>query len=270
MARLSQAEGDVEGALAALDEFDDLRHTFRLHDSPSKIAAQRADLLARSGDAAAAEVVVESIREAFDEWAPSASDGETIAYFSALLVLGRMEEVLVLTARLLSEAEAEERWELVIRLLLLRARALEELSRPERALVTLRRALELAEPAGYIRSFVEQGETMARLLYRAISRNITPEYSGRVLAAFPEEDGQKDKADLPAGSERLVEPLSEREIDVLELIAEGQTNREIARSLSIALGTVKTHTYNLYGKLGVNSRTQAVAKAQRLGILPAP
>jgi LuxR family maltose regulon positive regulatory protein len=114
---------------------------------------------------------------------------------------------------------------------------------------------------------------MARLLREAAARGIVPGYVGRLLAAS--EGGTKDKGrtteilsvvDRPPSP--LVEPLSERELEVLQFIAEGLTNREIASRLYLALNTVKTHTRNIYGKLGVHSRTQAVARSQELGLLP--
>ena len=98
---------------------------------------------------------------------------------------------------------------------------------------------------------------------------IAPDYARRLLAAFPvAEPEQAVPPRTRASSDEMVEPLSERELEVLELIAEGLTNREIASRLFLSLNTVKAHTRNIYGKLGVRSRTQAVARARTLGILP--
>ena len=133
----------------------------------------------------------------------------------------------------------------------------------DQALDTLSRALALAQPEGYVRMFVDEGAPMARLLYEAASRGITPEYAGRLLAAFPDVDAVQPK---PSPTE-MVEPLSARELEVLGLIAEGHSNQEIAAKLYLSLNTVKVHSSNIYGKLGVNSRTQAVAKAKTLDIL---
>jgi LuxR family maltose regulon positive regulatory protein len=110
---------------------------------------------------------------------------------------------------------------------------------------------------------------MARLLYEALSRGVAPDYVRRLLAAFP---AVEPEATVPPSTQvlkpELIETLSEREIEVLQLIAEGLTNREIAARLFLSVNTVKVHSSNIYGKLGAHNRTQAVARAQTLGILP--
>jgi LuxR family maltose regulon positive regulatory protein len=134
------------------------------------------------------------------------------------------------------------------------------------ALDSLARALSLAEPEGYARVFLDEGAPMASLLYQAVERGIAPEYAGRLLAAFGDL-AEERKFRTTEEPELLIEPLSGREVEILQLIAAGLSNREIAQELSITLGTVKVHTSNIYGKLAVGSRTQAVAKARALGIL---
>jgi LuxR family maltose regulon positive regulatory protein len=175
---------------------------------------------------------------------------------------GRCDEALRLVERLLAMAEPAGATGYVIELLVLRALALEAQGSEERALVALRRALDLAEPEGYVRVFVDGGEPLARLLYEATTRDFSLAYTGRLLSAFPD-------ASADAATDAMVEPLSEREVEVLQLIAAGLSNREIAQRLLLSLNTVKSHTGNIYGKLGVSSRTQAVGKARMLGLLPA-
>jgi LuxR family maltose regulon positive regulatory protein len=139
----------------------------------------------------------------------------------------------------------------------------------DQALVHLEKALSIGEPEGYVRIFVDEGPPMARLLYEGLSRGIAPDYVRRLLAAFPvDEPEQTDPSKSQVPKSELVEPLSEREIEVLQLIAEGLTNPEIAARLYLSLNTVKVHTRNIYGKLGVNNRTQAGTRAKALGILP--
>jgi len=131
------------------------------------------------------------------------------------------------------------------------------------------RTLSLAQPGGFIRIFVDEGAPMARLLYEALTRGIAPDYARRLLAAFPvAEPEQAVPSETQAPESDLIEPLSGRELQVLQLIAEGLTNPGIASRLFLALNTVKTHCSNIYGKLNVHSRTQAVARAQALGLLP--
>jgi len=139
----------------------------------------------------------------------------------------------------------------------------------DRAVQLLGEALVLAEPGGFIRTFVDEGPPMAELLYETLSRGITPDYARRLLAAFPAvEREQTAQSKSQAQESELIEPLSDREIEVLQLISEGLTNQEIASRLFLSLNTVKVHTRNINGKLGVHTRTQAVAMGRALGILP--
>lgn len=157
---------------------------------------------------------------------------------------------------------------------LLHALALRQLDRLEEARPVLARALTLAEPGSYVRLFVDEGEA-ARLLIldfgsriEEFSGRLAP-YRNRLLTAFP----APQKSAIPLSSsafspQPLIEPLSDRELEVLLLIADGYANQEIAQRLVVALSTVKTHINNIYGKLGVQSRTQALARARALGLLP--
>jgi LuxR family maltose regulon positive regulatory protein len=139
------------------------------------------------------------------------------------------------------------------------------------ALTALQSALEAAEPEGYIRVFVDEGEPMAKLLAVAIQKGIHPKYASRLLAAFPDSSQlQLTKADFLKHDLNLVEPLSGHEIEILQLIAAGLTNKEIAQKLYISVRTVKFHTGNLFGKLGVKSRTEAIARAHTLGFVFPP
>jgi LuxR family maltose regulon positive regulatory protein len=129
------------------------------------------------------------------------------------------------------------------------------------ALDALAAAMDLAEPEGFIQDFLDEGEPMMRLLQEAVRRKVQPEFAHQLLGRF--------SSGRPAGKPTgLVESLSEREIEVLHLIAEGLSNQEIAARLYLSLPTIKFHTGNIYGKLGVKSRTEAVSKARDLGLLP--
>ena len=171
---------------------------------------------------------------------------------------------ILLIDSLLQVAEAAGQTGNVIELLALKALALQAQGQPAQAMTTLERALTLAEPEGYLRIFVDEGEPMKRLLQKVRAEDgRTRDYVDKLLSAF----GERVFHPSSLGPQPLVEPLSEREIEVLRLIADGFSNAEIAERLVIAQGTVKRHINNIYGKLGVQSRTQAVAKAREIGLL---
>ena len=126
----------------------------------------------------------------------------------------------------------------------------------------LSEALVWAEPEGYVRVFVDQGKGLVSLLHKAAQRGISPDYVARLLSALGEGTDAKLSAPQP-----LIEPLSERELEVLQLLATGRSNREIADELVLATGTVKKHLSNIYGKLNVQNRTHAVARARELKLI---
>jgi LuxR family maltose regulon positive regulatory protein len=179
-----------------------------------------------------------------------------------LLALGQPAEALPVLARLLEGAEKAGRIRSLIEILALQARALRARGDADQALSTLARALALAEPEGYVRTFLDEGEALARLLHRALMRGIAPGYVSELLAA----SGESTQPGAPV-AQALVEGLTERETEVLRLIAAGLSNREIAQELVVAMSTVKSHINHIYGKLDVKNRTQAIARARTLGLL---
>ena len=181
---------------------------------------------------------------------------------------GDLHDALGLLVRLLAAAEAGGRVGSVIEILLLQSLAHETGGDLAQALVPLARALALAEPEGYVRLFVDEGLPLARLLRRMQEEGgrIHP-YLHTLLAAFGRQADLQPASFTPPPSE---EALSEREREVLRLIAEGLSNQQLAARLYLSPHTIKVHTRNIYGKLGVTSRTQAVAKARALGILDRP
>jgi LuxR family maltose regulon positive regulatory protein len=165
--------------------------------------------------------------------------------------------------RLLRDDEAKARLGSALEILMLRALALEAQGNRMSALSTLERALVLAAPEGYIHLFVDEGEPMLALLRLAHARSRVPGYVATLLSAF----GEQHVSTFPLSSARpspLLEPLTERE--VLHLLLAGASNREIARRLVVSVNTVKRHVYNLCSKLGVQSRTQAIARARTLNL----
>ena len=181
---------------------------------------------------------------------------------------GKIDSALATIQPLLQAAGNMGRMRSIIRLMAQQAVAHYAGGDDERAVSVLSQALALAEPEGYIRTFLDEGERMTQLLYLAMDQGLAPEYIGKLLAeTFVHKKDRKpmSKDEFPS---TLIEPLSGREIEVLQLIAEGLSNREIAERLVISLSTVKGHTSKIYGKLDVYSRTQAVAAARQLGLLP--
>src|SRR2546430_1254076 len=138
------------------------------------------------------------------------------------------------------------------------------------ALDALSEAVRLAEPEGYIRSFVDEGAPMEALLYQLRKRerkNGPTPYLDTLLTAFQQESMAHAQAGEPTKMQLLPEPLSERELQVLQLLAHGASNLEIAQELVIVVDTVKRHVSHIFSKLGVQNRVQAVRQARELGLL---
>ncbi len=189
-----------------------------------------------------------------------------------LLAQNQPDKVLSLLEPLLSRMEQQGRTRLVIETLMLKALALQAQGKLAPALATLERALSLAEPGGYIRLFADEGQPMAQLLREAAGRGIAPRYTAKLRAAFAkttEEQRAPETAPLPSVSAQpsLVEPVSERELQVLRLLASGLSNPEIAQQLYVAVSTVRSHAKSIYGKLNVHGRWEAVQRAKELGLL---
>jgi LuxR family maltose regulon positive regulatory protein len=174
----------------------------------------------------------------------------------------------------------------IIEIAVLKALALKKQGRADEALDALKDTVALAESSGWIRPFIEAGQMMADLLMRLRQQNVSVDYIERILAAFPDTASTTPLPDLRSTNDKrefeaetvaqspesknqnsLIEPLTHRELDILELLAQRLQNKEIAQKLFISPTTVKTHLKNIYQKLNVSKRLEAVERAKKIGIL---
>ncbi len=179
-----------------------------------------------------------------------------------LIAQHKPHETLPLLRRLLYMAEQQGRMGNALEVLVLRALASKACGDEAGAMEQLSRTLSLAEPEGYTRLFLDEGEPMVTLLRQAYARRIAPDYVTALLSAA----GAADK-DAPDAARSLLEPLTEREREILRLLVAGLSNAAMASELVVTVGTVKSHINHIYGKLGVQSRSQAIARVHSLHLL---
>ncbi len=263
--RVKLTEGNIETAAEYLERVRPLVEKASFPDWTSRFERFQLELwLAQDRLRAAVDWADEMLRGDTLEGRPE-SEVAQLAMARVLIVKGDMPSLvraLTLLERLLQAAVAEGRTGIQIEALALQALIYWKRGQQADAMTTLERALRLAEPEGYVRLFADHGLPIARLLQEARSRGVMPGYVEKLLAAFG--------ADLvfPASTEQgLPEPLTHREQEILELVAAGLTNQEIADKLVISPETVKKHTGTIYSKLGVSNRTEAVARARALDLL---
>jgi len=205
---------------------------------------------------------------------------EYLVLTRVLLAQDRPDQALGLLERLHDLAAGQGRVGSLIEIQALQALALAASGDQQSALAALAQALHLAWPEGYLRVFIDEGPPMASLLARlatptqrqpvAAAEDVPPDYLARLLAAFPPAAAPIPQPPSRAGAgplPGLVEPLSERELEVLGLLAVGRSNQQIAQELVVALDTTKKHVSRILDKLGVANRTQAVARARELQLL---
>ncbi|MDJ0756262.1 MAG: LuxR C-terminal-related transcriptional regulator [Ardenticatenaceae bacterium] len=266
LVRILFTQGDISGVDAMLQKAETL---MRDVDVPpwmeNRMAAWRARLWLAQRDLTAVSSWMTQRDLGVDHDLEYLLEAEYLVVARYLIVQKQFELAIDLLQRLGEGADRGGRTTILIEIRLLQALAFQVEGETFQALKSLEQAVRLAEPGGFVRIFVDEGRPMASLLNVALARGAAAEYIQRLLAAFPEvdsEDSGPSKARLTDG----VDQLSEREVEVLRLIAQGLSNQEVASRLYLSLNTVKVHTRNIYSKLGVNSRTQAVARARALGI----
>jgi ATP/maltotriose-dependent transcriptional regulator MalT len=255
LARVKLAWEDVDGAATFLDEAEAFVRQHRFVYRMADVAAMRVLLLLRQGRLAAAAELAQMHELPLSQARVYLAQGETFAALTLLESWRRQVE---------AKGWQDER----LNVMVLRALALQAHGEQEQAVQVLCDALAIAEPAGFIRLFVDEGRPMAQLLSQAEALGRMPGYIGKLLAVWK---GEEHKSETPAYSfspaQSLIEPLSRREIEVLQLVAQGLSNQEISERLVIALETVKGHNKKIFGKLQVQRRTEAVARARQLGLL---
>jgi LuxR family maltose regulon positive regulatory protein len=265
MARVREAEGDLDGALDLLNEAEH-RYVSDFFPNVRPISAMRTRVWVRQARFGEALGWVHE---------RGLSDSDDLSYLREFehITLARVllaqyaaeheerfaDEATGLLERLLDAAEEGGRTGSVIEILVLQSLASQARGDSPAGVTSLQRALTLSEPEGYVRIFVDEGRPIASLLRAAAKHGIAPSYVRRLLAAV-----DQTQAPIQHG---LIEPLSERELDVLRLLGSDLDGPDIARELVVSLNTVRTHTKNIYAKLGVNNRRAAVRRAQELDLL---
>jgi LuxR family transcriptional regulator, maltose regulon positive regulatory protein len=230
------------------------------------IAAQRARLYLAQGDLQAVSEWVEATGWRVDCPIHFLNEADALLFTRFLVASGDWQSAATMAARLEEGMRVAGRSGRLVNVLILQALICDAQDMEPQALAYIKEALSLAEQQRLARRFVDEGAPLARLLRKALHAGITPAYTSQILVMFPGE--VLAVPSQPMLSEGFIEPLSERELDVLSLLAEGMTNNEIGDALFITLATVKTHTSNIYAKLQVNNRTAAVNKARALHLLP--
>ena len=272
LAAALQASGDVAGAAQAIEAGK--RTACAL--SPwltAQMAATEAEYQLAQGDLAAAARWARDSGLEPDDPLTYRDTALYLALARVLLAQGRqrsdralIRQAIDLLDRLLGLSEQAGAMGRVIEILVTKALALQALGDTESALNALQRALVLAEPEGYVRTFLDQGEAIGPLLHAALKRNLSVEYVRRLLGVLQEGTGREPSKETPSANV-LVEPLSARELQILRLLTTHLSSTEIAVELYLSVHTVRTHVKNIYSKLGVHSRGDAIQRAQDLALL---
>jgi LuxR family maltose regulon positive regulatory protein len=271
MARLARTAGDTDEAARLLREaFDLVPHGVPVWLMPEIVGEQVRLYLALDNPDSAEAALAQYPRSALD---PVTHPDEPVFIAQLRLHLYRAEAgaerdgmavAIELADRLVAEALAHQRLGIALQALLIRAEVHSAQGNTEACGSDLAQAIQLAQPEAYVRTFVDEGPVMAHLLRNLRLPDAAHAYVATLLAAFGPDSGPSTP---PGKVSPMVEPVSDRELDVLRLVAEGLTNPDIAARLVISLSTVKTHLNNIYGKLGARNRAEAVLRAKEVGLL---
>jgi len=275
LARIRHAQGDTAGALEAIGQAERVNVSPQVAALYNPVPAWRARLLLAVGETAAAARWADGrgLRAGDDPGYPR--EREYLALARVLLAEHAPGQALGLLDWICAQAAAQQRTGSVIEAAALRALSLADGGDQAAALASLAEALALAAPEGYIRVFADEGAPMARLLGRLAAAQRTGRagfpglvpagYLNQLIRAFQPAVGPPAGRDTATAG--MAEPLSNRELEVLRLLAAGKSNQQIADELVVTLATVKKHVGHILGKLAAGNRTQAVARARVLGLL---
>ncbi len=263
LAKILCSKKDLAGAEEIVPKMDELLRTSVIPPWVlTQIKAVKARIYMMKGNI---DVLVKWVKECglkLDDECTWKHDAEQIMFARILIAQSRLNEALELLDHLIVENEKAGRGLYQIETLLLKALVLKKKNYVTESMAAIQKALSLAEPGGYTRVFIDEGPHMAELLEKLLDtkENIPRAFVKKLLPAFK-------LRQIVKRDDRLVEPLSERELEVLTYIAAGLSNKKITEQLFVSMSTVKTHLQNIYGKLDVHSRTEAIAKARDIGLL---
>ena len=254
LARLKLVRGDVAGASAMLAQASQPVRQQRSASHMAEVAAAQVLALLDQGNLAAAAALAQTHELPISQARVHLAQGDPSAALAVLEPLRQQVE---------AKGLKDER----LKVLVLQAVAHHAQGEADKAVQVLGDALALAEPDGFIRIFIDEGLPMAQLLSEASVQGMRPDYIGKLLAAFEAEKQKgQDTSPLPP-TQPLLDPLSPRELEVLHLMAQGLSNQEMSERLFLSLDTVKGHNRKIFGKLQIQRRTEAVARARTLGLL---
>ncbi len=273
LSQIYQAQGSPQRAMDLIQEAEEVVFTYEIPQWQMLLADYRIELWLNQGrvNDAARLASVQTDRPA--EAPTKRFEKKQIILARLQLLQGATDEAVASLFPLLPLAEEDGRIGAALEMLVLLALAHYQTRRRDQALILLGKALALAEPERYVRLFLDQGPPMAALLEHALGQGMATEYVDRLLSQFitAEQGSSGATASIAAQSSQdaslLIEPLTEREREVLQLIGTGLSNSEIAEELVIAITTVKTHIKNIYGKLNVHGRFQAIERARELNLI---
>jgi LuxR family maltose regulon positive regulatory protein len=277
LARIRQARGDAAAALEAMGEAGQVELSPQVVALLNPVPSQRALLLLAQGDVSAAAQWAKAAGLSPEDEPDYPREPAYLLLARVLLAQDRPGPALMLLQRLLATAASQGRIGNVIEIQALRALALVARGDPAGALGALAEAVTLACPQGYVRVFADEGAAMRALLtrlsaarkdLRAPARGIDPDYLAGLLRACGQAGAAPPSRRAAAALPGMAEPLTDREVEVLLLLAAGRSNQRIAHELVVALDTVKKHVSHVLAKLGAANRTEAVARARQLGLIP--